>query len=548
MIEPHFPGVVVSAMSLLRTSLVCYGTANFHHSVRRLARSAYSHGIDQVRCWDRYDLEQTQFYRLHRDILDLPRGGGYWLWKPFIIYEALKAAQPGDILFYADAGVEVTGDLTALVRLCYQKGGVLLFDGPYDEPDGKQPHIGRRWTKRDCFVYMDCDAPRFHDARVLDASFLVLMKCDRALSLIREWLLYCAQRAILTDDPNRCSLPNLPEFRDHRHDQSVLSLLAARDHIELFRNPSQIANYQKPPALREPGEPLTAPYGTGDLLHNSPYPTLLNHHRSRSFPTLLADRREELAPVVRKNRAALRKIERWVTDRDYQRALVGFGLPPHVRSLIDAEQGDDPTYVDWLLHLSQALPRPVRCLELGVGVGKTLWQACHFLRGAHITAFDIEDINPTLKRHLGATRLISRWPTMEGSLRKAGSHLHELRGSPNRNQVRYLCGDIHDEAAWKHLAGQRFNLLFSDAVHSPDALRFEFEMLSKYDLIDGDAFVMLWDDLGGAMTDAFWRIWRALKERHHLHDDCMYLGLANGWLGKNEGPHLVGLVQHTPEG
>ena len=26
------------------------------------------------------------------------------------------------------------------------------------------------------------------------------------------------------------------------------------------------------------------------------------------------------------------------------------------------------------------------------------------------------------------------------------------------------------------------------------------------------------------------------------------LGLANGWLGKNEGPHLVGLVQHTPEG
>jgi hypothetical protein len=36
----------------------------------------------------------TEFYQEHKQILDRNKGGGYWLWKPFIILEALRCSDP----------------------------------------------------------------------------------------------------------------------------------------------------------------------------------------------------------------------------------------------------------------------------------------------------------------------------------------------------------------------------------------------------------------------------------------------------------------------
>ena len=87
---------------------------------------------------------------------------------------------------------------------------------------------------------------------------------------------------ILTDIPNACGLSNLPEFKDHRHDQSILSLLAKKHNVEMFRDPSQWGNPHKRPSARQKNEMLPFPYSDEPFL-NSPYGTLLNHHRRRSL-------------------------------------------------------------------------------------------------------------------------------------------------------------------------------------------------------------------------------------------------------------------------
>jgi len=260
---------------------VCYTTDRFLVSQRRLVESARVCGIERVSAWDRSALEQTPFYATHRAVLDRSRGAGYWLWKPFIIHQALEHAAPDEIAVYADAGIEIVGGLAPLVSVCRRQGGVLLFAGHYDDVGSPGPNVCGKWTKRDCFVLTNCDEPRYYECRMLDASFIVLAKTERALTLVAEWLRWCTDPRLLTDEPNVCGRENLPAFIDRRHDQSILSLLAARDAIELFRHPSQHGNHLKMMDWQESGEWRRAPYDPTRVYRNSPYGTLLNHHRGR---------------------------------------------------------------------------------------------------------------------------------------------------------------------------------------------------------------------------------------------------------------------------
>ena len=44
---------------------------------------------------------------------------------------------------------------------------------------------------------------------------------------------------IITDDENVCGHANLPDFKYHLYDQSVLSLLCTKKGKEIYRDPSQ---------------------------------------------------------------------------------------------------------------------------------------------------------------------------------------------------------------------------------------------------------------------------------------------------------------------
>src|SRR5688572_1052053 len=101
----------------MKTWLTSYGDARFRASLERLMASARGHGIDECRSWSRDALERTSLYRTHRATLDEWPGGGFWLWKPFIVKETLREMAPGDILVYSDAGIEITKSLQPLFEI-----------------------------------------------------------------------------------------------------------------------------------------------------------------------------------------------------------------------------------------------------------------------------------------------------------------------------------------------------------------------------------------------------------------------------------------------
>lgn len=76
-----------------------------------------------------------------------------------------------------------------------------------------------------------------------DAAFQLYKKNNSSINFIRELLFYSSNFHILTDAPNITG-ENFPGFKDHRHDQSILSLLAIKYNIKLTKSPRRFNEHE----------------------------------------------------------------------------------------------------------------------------------------------------------------------------------------------------------------------------------------------------------------------------------------------------------------
>ena len=206
----------------MRVHLVNFSDTKYRAARIDQCRDARRFGCDTVTSWSREDFLQTDVARLLPQLSQATRGSGYWLWKPWIIRECLMHIPEGDAVLYCDAGMQFLSSLGPREELAGRTGGFYLL---------KQRHRMAVWTKRDCFVGLGCDRPAFHDGWMSDASIQVYIRNERTCAFVTDYLMACCQPALVTDAPNILGFPNFSDFRDHRHDQSVLSLLSLRHQI-----------------------------------------------------------------------------------------------------------------------------------------------------------------------------------------------------------------------------------------------------------------------------------------------------------------------------
>jgi hypothetical protein len=190
--------------------------------------------FDEIISYDVSKIE-TSFYEKNKQILDQSRGAGYWLWKPYFIHKTLENMNEGDLLFYSDSGAHFINQIDSLYNKLNNSNKILLFTL-------EDFHTHKKWTKRDCFHYMNLDHEPFLSINQILASFVVCIKTKSNIQFFEEWLKYAQDYRIITDSPNTCGLPNYPEFKDHRHDQSILSLLGRKHNITTVEDISQWGN------------------------------------------------------------------------------------------------------------------------------------------------------------------------------------------------------------------------------------------------------------------------------------------------------------------
>lgn len=154
------------------------------------------------------------------------RGCGYWIWKPYILLDVWKRAKDGDVIVYADAGC--TLNLQGMARFNEYVDMVVA------KPDGllamRLPnHKQKVWTKGDTLQRLNCGDACRNENQIIGTYFM-MRKSAKNRKLIQEWLDIATEDnyRYLADAPSQA--PNDPAYSDHRHDQSIWSLLVyARD-------------------------------------------------------------------------------------------------------------------------------------------------------------------------------------------------------------------------------------------------------------------------------------------------------------------------------
>lgn len=171
-----------------------------------------------------FDDLDTDFRSDFHTILEMPRGGGYWIWKSQIIKQHLKKLNEGDILYYADIGCSFNNNKQALSTFNFYNNyiannSILRFCLEHKEK-------GYTNTKTINFfaAKYNFNLELLKNSNQLMATIMGFKKDDKTIKFLEEFYKCLEEdKFLITDTYN--SQEACQEFKDHRHDQSMFSLL-----------------------------------------------------------------------------------------------------------------------------------------------------------------------------------------------------------------------------------------------------------------------------------------------------------------------------------
>ena len=217
----------------MKKILLSFATKKFRNAQKKLEESAYDKSFDIIISANENDISED-IYAKHNNILSQPRGFGYWWWKSFFIKKCLDSMDDGDVLFYIDSSNLILKNSSEFIL--ESDPDIKLFENKDSNPCN-EVWKNNQWTKRDCFTLMNCDSEKYWYGKQVNASYQIYRKSDLTTAFINDFFNYSCNEKIITDSPNITG-DNFENFSDHRHDQSILSLLAIKYDICLYPDPS----------------------------------------------------------------------------------------------------------------------------------------------------------------------------------------------------------------------------------------------------------------------------------------------------------------------
>jgi len=214
-----------------------FGNKKFKDSLQRIGQEAKEiNYFDSILLFSEFDLQQdTEFWNLHGSfILNNSRGYGYWIWKSYLIKKVLKTLNENDILIYCDAGCTINKQGRKRLQeydSILQKSffGLLSFQLQFQQ---------RQYTKKETFNYLSGDP----NALQCISGVILLRKCAHSSNVITLWESASSTYQLIDDT---ITTDEHPEFIEHRHDQSCLSILLNQYGSEFLRDETYSKNKKR---------------------------------------------------------------------------------------------------------------------------------------------------------------------------------------------------------------------------------------------------------------------------------------------------------------
>jgi len=200
-------------------NLATYGNDRYIISKKRIKREAEDFGVfNNIHICGPEDLSE-EFKEKFKDILSVKKGGGFWIWKPYIINKLLEQMNDGEYLVYIDSGCTINSNGLErfnqyLDMLDNSEYGFLGFQMRFQE---------KYWTKQEIFHYFKIDREsEIGNSGQYHATIFMLKKNEHSQKVVKMWLDILNKRPVLFTDTTRRK-GRIKRFVDTRHDQSILS-------------------------------------------------------------------------------------------------------------------------------------------------------------------------------------------------------------------------------------------------------------------------------------------------------------------------------------
>lgn len=224
----------------------------------------------------------------------------------------------------------------------------------------------------------------------------------------------------------------------------------------------------------------------------------------------------KLEEIIAKNRIFLDSIDTFLAEDVY--VLNDYGIQMRIYKQLDNEISNLPTYSDFIIFLiNNVFNKSINYLEIGVSVLKNYLQINNGIQNSNLIAYDINKINPKFK---------------------------DLESfAVNKNKLSYFQGSVlnnKDAEKFKNKFPDKFDFIFSDALHTPDAIRSEYELIIKNSIAAN--FIIYYDDLDFVgLENEFLKIKSDISKSFN-QQIYFYTFLIYGWIGQYEKLHKNGII------
>ncbi len=238
----------------MRRIYITFSGAGYDDTTRLIVENAPKMGADEVWVYDDKWLMGTEFYRHNKWLWTYPtgiqsigprssRGFGWFSWKPYIILDALSQLEYGDIVLFTDSDTYPIHDFSMLYDECARIGGQMMF--------AAQGCRNWEWIKRDCYIVMGQDEPKYHNGQHGVGRFMLFQKGPwRPQQFLMEWLTYCVNPLATSFEPSVLGFPEIigpadcPSrvLKQHRTEQAIMTLLILKYGLKMYREACQFGD------------------------------------------------------------------------------------------------------------------------------------------------------------------------------------------------------------------------------------------------------------------------------------------------------------------
>jgi len=238
---------------------------------------------------------------------------------------------------------------------------------------------------------------------------------------------------------------------------------------------------------------------------------------------------QDLKKIILLNRKYLKNTGSFLSENEFKNN--DYGMDSKIFHNLDKEIKEYPTYTDLLIFTSSYLKsKKINYLEIGASVLKNFMQIDNYIENSNLVAFDINSIVPKYKENF--------------SILQEENRTSKIFSANTKNSLFYFEGSILNDEDITHFNDffdMKFNIIFSDALHTPEGILSEYENIIS-EKID-EEFILYFDDLDfPGLEETAIKVFNDLKQKN----SNLYLTTFKvyGWVGQHEKMHKNGIISN----